>query len=371
MPYARETLAQLQSDVASDIAGAAQGADALLRFANLRIVGKVQAGIGNMHYGYLDWISKQAVPFTAVDEYLQGWGALKGVFIELAQPSTGTVTFPGTADVDLPSGTAMVRGDGVTYTTTEDGTVGADGTVTVSATADPDPTGQSGAIGNMDAGTVITLSQSIDGIQSNGSAAAGWQNGTDIETNSSFRNRVMQAYQTPPAGGNTTDYVNWAKDVPGVTRAWAFANYYGVGTMVVFVMLDVENAATGGFPNGTAGVAAADPRGVTATGDLLTVANALFADQASLGVVYVAPPIPNPVTLTVTGLPPSLQASATAAVSGLFLTEAVPGQTVPYENIWSAINSIAAGNYFALSPDVDVTNGPGQIPILQPINFPD
>src|SRR5471030_2665097 len=58
MPFVRPTLTALQGTVASDIAANLNGADALLRFSNLGITGRAQAGLANMHYGYLDWIAK-------------------------------------------------------------------------------------------------------------------------------------------------------------------------------------------------------------------------------------------------------------------------------------------------------------------------
>ncbi|EON10601.1 baseplate J family protein, partial [Pandoraea sp. SD6-2] len=68
MPYQRPTLTELQQQVASDIASNVQGADPLLRFANLKITGRVQAGLAHLHYGYIDYIAKQAVPWTATGE---------------------------------------------------------------------------------------------------------------------------------------------------------------------------------------------------------------------------------------------------------------------------------------------------------------
>ncbi|MBM6441953.1 hypothetical protein JNW93_15220, partial [Lacticaseibacillus rhamnosus] len=77
MPWARQTLTQLVTQAAADIASAIQGADALLRFSNLNIFAKMFSGLAFLHYGYQDWIAKQAVPFTAQDEYLEGWAGIK------------------------------------------------------------------------------------------------------------------------------------------------------------------------------------------------------------------------------------------------------------------------------------------------------
>lgn len=71
MPYARKTLTQLRDDILADI-NSAQITDAagnivvgLLQKAILRVMAYAQAGVGYEHYGELDWIALQAVPWTA------------------------------------------------------------------------------------------------------------------------------------------------------------------------------------------------------------------------------------------------------------------------------------------------------------------
>ena len=159
MPFTRPTLTELRNQVAQDIASGFPGADALLRFSNLNITGVAQANLANLHYGYLDWIAKQAVPFTSNDEYLEGWAALKGVFRQGATPASGTVTFKGAAGKVIPGGTGLVRGDSVTYTTLDAVVVGGGGTVDVQAVTDADPAGQAGVFGNTAVGAVMTLAQ--------------------------------------------------------------------------------------------------------------------------------------------------------------------------------------------------------------------
>jgi uncharacterized phage protein gp47/JayE len=370
MPYTRPTLTALQSSVASDIAAQLSGADALLRFSNLGITGRAQAGLANLHYGYLDWIATQAVPFTSTDEFLEGWAALKGVFRLPARPASGSITFTGVAGTVIPSGAGVVRSDGSAYTTTEAATIGVGGTVTVTATANPDPTGLTGAFGNTVQGAVMTLSQSIAGVQSNGIASAEFKGGLDLESNDSLRSRMLTAYQQPPQGGGNSDYEAWAKQAPGVTRAWCVPNGFGPGTVVIYAMKDVVQAAFGGFPQGTNGVAAAEPRGIAATGDQLGVADYLFGLQATVGLVYVAAPIPHPVDLAVQGLPAGLQAAASAAVQGVLRAQGVPGGTLPFGNIWSAIANVAAGNYFTVTPATDIICSTGQLPVLGALTFP-
>ena len=80
MPYARPTLTQLRDQALQDIqSGGLPGVDGLLQRAVLRVLAYALAGLSYLHYGYQDWIALQAVPWTAEDEYLEGWAALKSV----------------------------------------------------------------------------------------------------------------------------------------------------------------------------------------------------------------------------------------------------------------------------------------------------
>lgn len=364
MPFVRPTLTALQGTVASDIAANLNGADALLRFSNLGIAGRAQAGLANMHYGYLDWIAKQAVPFTCTDEFLEGWAAMKGVFRLPAKSAAGMATFSGAVNTPIPLGAGVARGDGTAFTTTAAAVVGVGGTVAVPVAAVADPAGLTGAFGNTPLGVVMTLAQSIAGVQSNGIVTAEIKGGSDLETNDSLRSRMLAAYQQPPQGGAKSDYETWAKQAPGVTRAWCTANGFGPGTVVVYAMFDVTQAANGGFPQGTDGVAGAEPRGIVATGDQLGVANYLFGLQAAIGLVYVVSPIRHPVNLTVTGLPSGLQAAAATAIQGVLQAQGAPGGTLPFGSIWSAIANVAAGNYFTVSPLTDIVCATGELPVL-------
>jgi uncharacterized phage protein gp47/JayE len=127
MPFARPSLTDLRAQVAQDIASAVPGSDPLLRFSNLKITGDAQAALANLHYGYLDWIAKNAVPFTATGEFLEGWAGLIGITRKPATSASGSITFSGTTGTVIPAGVKVVRGDGVTFTSGAGATIGGGG----------------------------------------------------------------------------------------------------------------------------------------------------------------------------------------------------------------------------------------------------
>ena len=389
MPFARPTLSDLFAQVAADISSGLPGADGLLRFSNLNVLGKVQAGLSHLQFGYLDWIALQATPYTATDEFLEAWAALKDVFREPAEAATGTARFPGTLDTVLDAGTLVVRGDGYVYEVTAPGTVDGTSTVTVPIQAvlppiDPvnNPTGN-GAAGNAAAGTVLTLQSSVAGIQSGGVAATAITGGADIELDDSLRSRMLQAYQSVPSGGDRGDYVRWALEVPGVTRAWCAPNGFGAGTVVVYFMLDIAEAGNGGFPVGTDGVSQFDrgfnglPRGVVATGDQLKVTDTFIDEEPVTALVYAVAPIPNIVNFTISGIgTPTLatQAAIAAAITNAFLSQGTPIPadipSVALSAIESSIGSISGTSGFVITvPTGNIPNVIGKLPKLGTVTY--
>ncbi|HVB67990.1 MAG TPA: baseplate J/gp47 family protein [Acetobacteraceae bacterium] len=323
MPYARPTLTALYNQALQDII-AAQITDAggnvltgLLPNAVLRVVAWVQAGYAFLHYCYQDWIAQQSVPWTATGEFASGWAGLVGVTQKDATASTGTGAFSGTPGRDVPAGTPISRGDGFAYVSTADATVSGGGTVTV-----PFQAIAPGAAGNAASGAPLAIAAPIAGVNSFGSASGPITGGADQEAFPTFRTRYLQQFAAPPHGGDRADYIEWAEAVAGVTRAWINPSGAGAGTVVLWIMLDLAEAAHGGFPQGSNGVASNETRGIAATGDQLAVANAIFAVEPVTALVYVNAPVAQPVNFTIANFAPNttpIQAAVQASLADMFL----------------------------------------------------
>lgn len=390
MPYPRPTLTELRNRVAADITSGLPGADGLLRFSNLQILGRAVAGLAHEEYGYTDYIAKQAVPFTATDEYLEGWAALKNVFREGANAAVGTVTLNGTSGEDVPDGTTFTRSDGYAYKTVGDTAIGGGGTVTVAATAvlppiDPvNNPGGGGAAGNCAAGTTFTLASSLPGVSSGLVAASDFTGGADVEQDPSLLHRMLLAYQNPPQGGDVFDYVEWAFDVPGVTRAWCMPNGAGVGTVNVYFMMDVTESAFNGFPQGSNGVSQYEPRAAAAAGDQLAVADSIFPKRPVTALVYALAPSANTVNFTLSGIAgvsTATKALIAAALDGVFALYATPGGvyvppgapaagSVDISYFESAIAAIAGtAGFIMTAPAANITSSPGALPVRGTVTY--
>jgi uncharacterized phage protein gp47/JayE len=360
-------------------AGTLTGIDAFLRNAILPKLAWVVAGFAQLHYGFLDWCFRQATPFTATAEFLEAWAALKGVVREPATFATGTASFVASNNVPVPAGTSITRSDNFAYVSTAPGTASGN-TVLVPIIATT-----SGAAGNAGAGVTLTLSTPIAGINSTGTAAGAIVNGADAELDQSLRQRMLAAYQAPPHGGARADYPQWARAVPGVSRAWVTPLGMGAGTVVVYIMLDLAEAAFGGFPQGTNGVAANDVRGPAATGDQLTVANAIYQVQPVQALVYLVAPAPQPIPFTIANLgannTPAMQAAIQAALTDMFLRLGnVGGSVNPAtggawgtidESDWNAgISAIPGmGQFTVTAPVAPIVASVGSLPVLGPCSF--
>jgi uncharacterized phage protein gp47/JayE len=378
MPYARPTLTQLIAQTAADVRAALPTADPLLRRAVLTVLSRVLAGQHHEQFGYLDWIARQAVPFTATGENLAGWAALRGL---AASPATyGSVTAlssgnnPNTA---VAPGASLLRSDGTSYTASGGGAVDANGNITLAVSAVT-----AGSASNVAIGAGLVLSSPASGVNSNFAVTAIIANGTDLETDDSLRSRLLAAFANPVQGGDLADYVQWASAVGGVTRAWVANSLAGTGTVTVYFMMDNVRSYQYGLPAGQNGVSAAEPRAPAATGDQLVVANALYAKRAATALVYACAPVGRPLQIILQEVPndPTIRGNISAAIAGLCIRLATPGGVwlQPTQNgvngarggilrrsdIEDAIAAVPNLSYFLLvSPTGDVVSPTGVIPI--------
>lgn len=373
MPYPRPALSALRAQVAADITSGLKTVDGLLRFSNLGILGTSLAGLSHQHYGYLAWIAKQSNPFTATEEILEAWAALKNVFRKAPGYTHLQGVWLGSAGAPLPEGTEVARGDGVYYRTAAAAVADANGVLSVELVAV-----EPGAGGNAEDGTQVTLTSAAPGIQSTGAVTDTLSLGTPLESDDSLRTRMLVAYQAPARGGANGDYTTWALAVDSVTRAWVVPMGFGAGTVVVYVMMDLVNSDHNGFPVGGNGISALDNRataGNTATVDLLEVANAVFAKQPVTPMVYWCSPIPAPVDFTISGLKdaaPTVKAAVSNAIAQVMIDHGAPedGGHVDIDAINSAIGIVpGSAGFIITSPAENIPNVRGYLPTVGVITY--
>lgn len=368
MPYSRPTLTQLRQQAVQDVqSGGITGVTALLRFSVLYVLAMVLAGLSNLHFGFIDWISKQAIPATATDEFLESWGALKVVYKKAASAGSGSVSFPVSSAETIPTGTTIIAG-GVTCLTT-------DVSVTTNGvTVAPCLAQTAGAASNVALNALATLGSPVEGVQTSGTVTTAFSGGADEETDDEYRVRVLDAYAAGGENGNEQDYINWALDVAGVTRAWCDPIGMGAGTVVIFFMMDDARSSDAGFPQGTNGAATSESRYTTATGDQLTVADAIYPKRPVTALVIACAPVAQATDFSITGLgddnTSDNQDAITSALSDMFTRLSEPGGTIAPNQWYEAINAIGLTSFVVASPTAAITaTGSGYMPTLGAVTF--
>lgn len=211
---------------------------------NLWIAATVVGGMLWELYAQAVKIIAQAMPDSATGVWLQRWANLFGVYIKMPTAATGPLSVTGIANTPVPAGTVYSREDDTQYVTQSDISLDASGNGVVAVTATV-----TGSATNALANEPLSLMSSVPGLDSDAVVgAAGLGGGADIENDDDLRARMLARMARRNRYGTLQDYEDWALEVPGVTRAWAFA----AGNVInVYFMMDKSYPSTYGVPQQT------------------------------------------------------------------------------------------------------------------------
>jgi uncharacterized phage protein gp47/JayE len=335
MPWVTPSLKQVRELTRDGITTSLYGA-VFIGNNVLRVMADAMAGLAHHVLRYIDWLADQLLPDTAETEWLDRHGQIwltnsdGTIGRKLATLAAGSVNATGTAGVVVPQGSILLAVQQISYETLDQITLGAGPTPINIRALDP------GILGNMDPAQTISFAPTLPGIDSVATVIQ-LAGGTDTESDDDLRVRVLERIQNPPMGGDQEDYVHWALQVPGVTRAWCFPNEMGIGTVSIRFMMDDLFSAVGGIPS--------QEWVTTVAAHIDTVRPVAIKD------CFVLAPIPYPLTFYVTQLNvdnPDVRASIEANIKDAFLTRAIPGQ--PWYRSWTdeAIANAVGENHHEL-----------------------
>ncbi|MFO6448907.1 baseplate J/gp47 family protein [Erythrobacter sp. NE805] len=348
MPFNRPTLSELIERSRGDIETRLPGADSALRHSVLDVLARMHGGAMSGVYGYLDFLARQILPDTADGEFLARHASNWGIRRKAAVTATATATATGVNGTAIAAGTQALRVDGQAYRVTAPATIAA-GTAALSIEAiEPGPDA------DLTVGTVLTLSSTIVGVNAAITVSAAGTAGALEEDDASLLARLLDRIRTPPRGGSSNDYRAWALAQPGVTRAWVYPGWMGIGTVgVAFVMDQREDI-------------------IPLEADIDAVQAALDILRPVTAEVVVFAPTPAPLDIVVRVVPntPAVRAAISAELADFLAREAEPGGTIHLSRISEAI-SLAAGEFsHAIElPDTDFTPEPGHIASLGTVTF--
>lgn len=348
MPFSRPSLSDLIARARADFETRLPGADSRLRHSVLDVLARMHGGAASGLYGYLDWLARQILPDTADGEFLARHAAIWGVRRKAATAARLTVSASGVNGSVIAAGSGLQRADGALYTVQAEAVI-ADGAALLDVAAS-DP----GAAGDADAGTALTFTSPVPGVNAVAAVASLDTSGTEQEDDASLLARLLDRIQKPPQGGASNDYVQWALAQPGVTRAWCYPQWMGLGTVgLAFVMDGREDIVP--LP--------ADVDAVQAALDLLRPVTAEL---------FVFAPVARPVDFVIRLTPdnPASRAAVSAELADLFARESEPGGTLWLSRIGEAI-SLAEGEFrhVVQQPGSDETAAAGELLVLGDVVF--
>ncbi len=351
MPFTRPTLTTLISRARTDIESRLPGAVATLRNSVESVLARVVAGATHGLHGHLLWLSRQLFPDTAEDEFIERWAAIWGLPRTPATKATGPIDITGTNGQTCPAGTEWTDENGIEYTQDADGTIAA-GTATVQLTAKV-----AGTSGTQEVGTILTLVSPVAGIDSEATVSGtGITDGDDTETDAELQSRLLIRMGSPPKGGGPGDYVNWALEIAGVTRAWEIPNGDGLGTVVVYFVLDNKS-----------GTIIPDAGEIATVQDYLDSVAPVTADVN----VYAPTEVGVDFTISITPDTSAVRAAVQSELEDFILREAdVDGVTLYLSQMNEAI-SVASGevDHTLTVPASDLVFTVGQLPVMGTITW--
>lgn len=348
MSFARPTLSDLIARVRGDFAARIPGADGQLRHSLLDVLARTHGGALAGVYGYIDWLARQLMPDTAEAEHLERWASIWGVRRKAAVPARAVVLALGTDGAVIAQGTAALRIDGAEYRVVTAATIVAgEALVSLEASA-------AGPDFDLSVGDVLTLANAVVGVTASLAVDSVSNGGVAEEDDAALLARLLARIRLQPQGGAAHDYVAWALAQPGVTRAWAWPGWMGLGTVGLSFVIDGREDILPTVPE----VAA-----VQAALDLLRPVTAQLH-------VFAPTAFPINVVLRVAPDTPEVRAAISAELDDFFARDAEPGGTIYLSRIREAI-SLAAGEFSHVLelPDSEVTAPAGQLPMLGTVSF--
>ena len=363
MPFTRSSLQEIVDRIVSDFQTRITGASSLLRRSVLRVISRINAGAFHLLYEYLDYQARQMFVLTADEAGLEAISSEYGITRTAAIKAVGSGAATGTNGITVPAGAELKSTDDQVYEVDADATIVL-GTAILDFTATV-----AGADGNDDPAITLSFVSPMAGVSSSVTVDAdGITGGANIETDDSLRERVLARKRQPPHGGADFDYETWALEVGGVTRAWSFPQYMGVGTIgLAFVRDDdvsiiptaVQQAAVRAYI-----VSHTDPGTGITVGCPVTAEPGLFIIELTLlSVDFTIAIYPNTVVV---------QNAVTAALENLIIEQGGPEETIYLSEISEAI-SLSSGEerHRITIPVADITAATNQIHALGTVTFTD
>lgn len=191
-------------------------------------------------HAHIASVQDDVMPDTATGPFAERWGGITGTKRKGATPARKTdalrvIGVPATA---VTVDTELVHtASGLRFKIGEDDVIGPD---------DGDGTGHvdvdivaidTGSKTRLEAGEVLEFVATPSGLETRAELQLDIdEDGVDIEQESKFKRRYLDAMGEPSAGGNDADYIRWQEALEGIDQAFVYPNRAGRGTVDVIAL---------------------------------------------------------------------------------------------------------------------------------------
>lgn len=226
------TTQQINDNIVAQLETALNQSIPLLPKSFLRVLARALSGVFILLYKYVGFMHlQQFVRYASFKETtvngvkltpLVEWGRLIGI----GDPSQATaaemeiqITVEGDGNSTLPAGSQLVdAARGFTYLTTASVTLD---TTTVAARV---RAVTQGSTPNQQAGAVLSFANPLSDVARDTTVTAIKVTGADAETESAYRQRVLDRFQKRPQGGAYADYEQWGEETEGVINVYPYTS---------------------------------------------------------------------------------------------------------------------------------------------------
>ena len=246
MPFPIPTLPALVERIKGDMNARMGNSNALIRRALAYVLAHVSAAAFWGIYQYQTWIADQVFADSAEGPQLARIARLFGIVTNPPSKADGSVSVRGIAGADLADAALMTRPDGHEYKVTG-------GPYHWYTTAVRPVTVQAVNAGTaenfeMTSDAALTLASPPAGVVANCPLASDIDGGTDVESDASLLERLLNRLADPPQGGAVADYEAWARATPTVPVDLVWVQVFEdmpLGQVkVVFTVVDTDDDGT-------------------------------------------------------------------------------------------------------------------------------
>ncbi len=186
-------------------------------------------------HDHIAWWGRQYFVDTAEQEFVLRHASIWNVAQRAQVQALGRVLIEGVAGTPLPLGLNLSASNAVIYVTTSTATIGVDGTVDVTATAQV-----GGSAGNLEAAIQLTTVTPFPEI-SKVTVSSAFVGGADEETPAELQDATLQRIRQPPHGGAAFDYPVWIGARFSVKAVSVVPAWIGRGSVgIVVAMKDAD-----------------------------------------------------------------------------------------------------------------------------------